>query len=385
MSYFVNQLADRDANATGLNREASTARLKQGLRPVALAAGIAGLLLFVASIRAGGAAEVLDSVRRVGWWFVVIWSLGGIRYLLRAVVLRMCLDDPRRLRLGAAFGALVLGDAFGNVTPFGALISEPSKVAFVRRRVGVEAAISAVTIENLFYAASVVIVLVLGTSALFLSFDVGIALRRTAYVTLGVAIGFALSTIVVLVRRVRMASELLAALESLPRSHRASAERRAEVAAIEDQIFGFTSRHPGRLPVLLALEAVYHMAGVLEIWLTLALITGASIGLVTAFVLEFVNRTITIAFQFVPLWLGVDEAGTGLLTTALHLGATAGIGLALVRKARVVVWTGLGLGLFFLPRSWARTSHLRLQRCARSRRSRTRPVPDPGSTIPKCD
>src|SRR5258705_2064259 len=79
------------------------------------------------------------------------------------------------------------------------------------------------------------------------------------------------------------------------------------------------------------------------------------------------NRTVIIAFQFVPLWLGVDEAGTGLVTTALHLGATAGIGLALIRKARVVVWTGLGLGLFFLPRSWARMSHLQLQRCARSR------------------
>jgi len=56
------------------------------------------------------------------------------------------------------------------------------------------------------------------------------------------------------------------------------------------------------------------------------------------------------------MWLGVDEAGTGVVTTALHLGAAAGIGLALVRKARIVVWTGLGLGLFVMSRSWTRTS-----------------------------
>jgi hypothetical protein len=328
--------------------------MRQGLRLGVLATGIGGALLFAWSIRSAGTAGVLDGLRRVGWWFVVIWSLGGIRYLLRAAAWRMCLDDPRRLPLGAAFGASVIGDALGNVTPFGALISEPAKVALVRRRLGARTTISAVTIENLFYVASVVIVLVCGTSALLLSFDLGIALRRTAYLTLGVAIGFALLTIVVLVRRVRIASALLAALESWPHLHRTIGSRRADVSGIEDQVFGFTSRHPGRLLPLLALEAAYHAAGMLEIWLALALVTGGSIGFVTAFVLEFVNRIITIAFQFVPMWLGVDEAGTSVVTTALHLGAAAGIGLALVRKARVVVWTGLGLGLFFMSRSWAR-------------------------------
>jgi len=78
-------------------------------------------------------------------------------YLLRAVAWRLCLDDPHRLPLAAAFGASVIGDALGNVTPLGALISEPSKVAFVRRRLGAGTAISAVAIENLFYAASVFI------------------------------------------------------------------------------------------------------------------------------------------------------------------------------------------------------------------------------------
>jgi hypothetical protein len=146
----------------------------------------------------------------------------------------------------------------------------------------------------------------------------------------------------------------MAAMELWPRLHRAIGSRPADVSGIEDQVFDFRSRHPGRVPTILALEAAYHAAGMLEIWVTLALVTGGSIGFVTAFVLEFVNRTITVAFQFVPMWLGIDEAGTGVVTTALHLGAAAGIGLALVRKARVVAWTGLGLGLFFMSRSWAR-------------------------------
>jgi hypothetical protein len=324
----------------------------RGIRLAAVAAGVGGALLFLWSIRAAGVAGVRDGVSRVGWWFVAICLLGGIRYLVRAAAWRMCLDDPSRLPLGVAFGAAVMGDALGNVTPFGVLISEPSKVAFVQRRTGAGPAISAVTIENLFYIASVVVLFVCGTGALLLSFDVGTALRRTAYLTLGVAVGVALVIVVVLARRVRIASALAAALKSWPLLRRAVGNRRADLTTIEDQVFGFTSRHPGRVPSLFMLEAAYHAAGVMEIWLTVTLITGGPIGFLVAFVLEFVNRTITIAFQFVPLWLGVDEAGTGLITTALHLGAATGVGLALVRKARVMVWTGLGLGLFFVSRSW---------------------------------
>src|SRR6266446_5802341 len=176
MSYLVHRVADRNTYVRGSGGEAPPVRRRQGLRVAALAAAVGGALLLLWSIRAAGAAGVLDGVRRVGWWFVVICSLGGIRYLLRAVAWRMCLDDPRRLPLCAAFGASVIGDALGNVTPFGALLSEASKVVMVRRRLGAGAAISAVTIENLFYAASVVIVFVCGTSALLLSFDVGVAL-----------------------------------------------------------------------------------------------------------------------------------------------------------------------------------------------------------------
>jgi len=51
-----------------------------------------------------------------------------------------------------------------------------------------------------------------------------------------------------------------------------------------------------------------------------------------------------------PIHLGVDEAGTAAIITALRLGAAAGVGLALVRKARGMVGTAPGLGLFFVSR-----------------------------------
>ena len=47
-------------------------------------------------------------------------------------------------------------------------------------------------------------------------------------------------------------------------------------------------------------------------------------------------------FKFVPLRLGVDEAGTAVFTQVLGLGSQTGVTLAIVRKARVLFWTGAG-------------------------------------------
>jgi hypothetical protein len=83
-----------------------------------------------------------------------------------------------------------------------------------------------------------------------------------------------------------------------------------------------------------------------EVWLTLVLLLGASApGLLTAFILEVVNRTIMVLFKFVPLRIGVDEAGTELLARTLGLGAGVGVTMAIVRKVRMLVWTAVGVAL----------------------------------------
>ncbi|MGH9330028.1 MAG: hypothetical protein ACRD09_06265, partial [Vicinamibacterales bacterium] len=72
---------------------------------------------------------------------------------------------------------------------------------------------------------------------------------------------------------------------------------------------------------------------------------GGAPSILTSFVLEAVNRGINVIFRFVPIRLGVDEAGTALVARIIGLGAAAGVTLALVRKARVLVWSGIGAAL----------------------------------------
>ena len=314
-------------------------------KSLAWIAAIGGAALFVWTVRAAGTDTVFEGVKRLGAGFIGVLLLGGARHLCRAAAWRMSIEPPDRLSLGGAFTVFLAGDALGNITPFGFLISEPSKILLARKRISLTAAISALTIENLFYCSSVVLTLVAGTAALLGLFRVQGPLRAAGLLTLAVAVGLSGLAGWVGVTRRRVMSRVLDRLIARNVGRSYFEPRRVHVAEIEDRIYGFVGRRPGRVLPIALLELAYHAAGVAEIWFALTLITGTSPGPLAAFVLEYINRAITIAFQFVPMWLGVDEAGTGLVAHALGLGSAAGVSLALVRKARIAVWTTLGIVL----------------------------------------
>jgi hypothetical protein len=114
----------------------------------------------------------------------------------------------------------------------------------------------------------------------------------------------------------------------------------------EDRIYGFYHRNGNRLLLILALELSFHCAGVLEIYTTLWFISGVvAPTLLTAFILESVNRVINVVFKFIPLRTGVDEAGTGMLSKVLGFTTAIGVTLAIVRKARDIFWTAIGVAL----------------------------------------
>lgn len=311
------------------------------MSPLGLLWGIGGLALFVFTVRQTGLAPILDGIRRVGAGFPLILAIAGARLWLRAVAWRRCTDDPQALPLADAFRAMVAGDALGNLTPLGLLASEPAKAAFVRHRLTLMAALSGIAIENLLYTLSVAAIIAGGTVALLFTFDVPRPLQAASLVAMSGVLLIVLAGGLVLGRDWRVLSALVAWLDR--RAPAALHSRLDKLREMEDQVYGFNARHPGRLGQVLAADAAFHALAMAEVWVTLALLTGTWPGLLATFVLEAVNRTITVAFKFVPLRLGVDEAGTELLTRTLALPTGLGVTMAIVRKARVLFWSAVGV------------------------------------------
>jgi hypothetical protein len=120
-------------------------------------------------------------------------------------------------------------------------------------------------------------------------------------------------------------------------------KQRESTSAVEDTVYNFYSRHRARCALIMLLEACFHLAGVLEVYVTLYFISDVPPTFLAAYVLESVNRIINVVFKFVPLRAGVDEAGSSWVTKVLKFGVSTGTTLAIIRKARVICWTALGV------------------------------------------
>lgn len=308
-----------------------------------------GLLLFAYFIWKAGPAKIWAQMLSLGAGFLVVLAVSSLRPVVRAAAWTRCFEAPHSLSLRDALRAYLVGDALGNLMPLGIVVSEPAKAAFARERVPFGAALAALAVENLFYMLSVALFIFAGTAAMLASFPLNQKLTVAAYSTLAGVVVFILFGCLLVRRQWRFASGLLEFLAARGVGRRLVAPRRERVASLEDKVYGFYARHSGRFLPIMLLEACFHLAGVVEVYATLYFLLDpvpapATLAL-AAFVLESVNRVINVVFKFVPMRVGVDEAGTSIFTKVLRLGDTAGVTLAIVRKARVIFWTGVGVAL----------------------------------------
>ncbi|HEX8178958.1 MAG TPA: lysylphosphatidylglycerol synthase domain-containing protein [Pyrinomonadaceae bacterium] len=304
-----------------------------------------GLLLFAYYVWRAGPRDIWRSMLDLGAGFLLVLLVSGVRPLVRSLAWTRCFEAPHILRLRDALRAYLAGDALGNVMPLGIVVSEPTKAALVRDRVPLGTAVAAIAVENLFYSLSVALFILAGLVSLLLSFPLPQKLRIVCLGTIAGVVVFVLLGYVVVQRQWRFVSRALEFLYAR-RIFRGWLEtRRVRIAAVEERVYGFYARNRARFLPILLLEAGFHLAGIVEIYVTLYFISPVRPTWLAAFVLESVNRVINVIFKFVPMRVGVDEAGTGQFTAALQLGTTSGVALAIVRKARVVVWTIIGIAL----------------------------------------
>ena len=283
-----------------------------------VAAAAVGLTLFVYAVQRVGVDVLLDGIRRVGWGLLAILALAGARFLLRAQCWRWCLPPGVPLDFRRAFTAFLAGDAVGNVTPLGLLASEPTKVLLTRHDLATVDSIASLTLENILYSLSVVVMLAVGLALLLATIAVPEGVWWLAAALLSATLAIAGAGVWVL---------------RTPRFTRLRAE-----------LSRFAADHPGRLARVFSLQLLFHALAVAETFVTLEWLLGdRSPSVVQAVIFETVNRFTTVVFKFVPFRIGVDEAATGAMAPLLAVTAAAGVTLAVIRRARVLFWSAIGL------------------------------------------
>ena len=310
-----------------------------------LAFAIAGGALLYVTVRRVGWADVQSSVTAIGWWYAAVLLLGGLRFAARSTAWTVC-AQPERLPVRSAFAATLVGDALGNLTPLGLLASEPAKVFMVRGRIPVVTAVASVAAENAFYMTSVVAMIAAGAVAFFQIAEVPPLLGRIAQATLAATAVAALLGVWTARRRPAVLTRLARLVSTMTGRASSSVDRLRE---IEIHFYALLMWPARRIARAFFWEALFHVGAVAEVFLVLQIVSSGAT-LLQAFVLETTGRLIVVAFKFIPYRLGVDEAGTALVASALTLEPTVGVTLALVRRLRILVWNGVGLGVLAFRR-----------------------------------
>ncbi len=312
-----------------------------------LVLGLVGLALFILTLERVGVSSIGRQLANVGWGgFAIILALSGLRHAARSAAWVRCIEGDSRLSFLEAFDAMLVGEALGKVTSFSSVVSEPAKAVAAGRRVPLPAAFSAIVVENIAYGLSLALLIVVGAVAFLLAYDMPPVLRWLSLSAIAVMLTIVTLTLAALGMQATPLSRLLGRLESRGAVPRWIAGRAAGIRGLEQRISSFAHRHPARLLPIAACELLFHAAGIAETYVTLRLVgTDAAPTVLTALILESAGRFINVVFTFVPLRLGVDEAGSGLMGAILRLGPSAGVTLALVRRARVLAWTGVGVVL----------------------------------------
>jgi hypothetical protein len=296
-------------------------------------AALGGLVLFGYAVRRAGVAEIVDGVRMVGWGILPILGLAGARFLLRACAWRLCMPPDSRLSIAQAFGAFVAGDAIGNLTPLGMVASEPTKVFLTRHRLATRESVASLATDNLLYAASIAAMVGLGVVVALLTIPLSVAWRDGAIAALAAGVIGAAITLRLLQGTWREDSGTRPAW-------------RETLAGLRRSVLSFSTDQPVRLAQIFLLDLSFHVLAVLEIFLTLRWLLGdRSPTLSQAIVFEALNRVVTVVFKFVPFRVGIDEALSGGIAPVIAVQPVAGVTLAVVRKVRNLVWTGVGLAL----------------------------------------
>lgn len=308
---------------------------------------ILGLLLFAYFVRKAGVTQILEGIKRLGFGFLLVLAISSTRHMVRALAWTKCFEAPYRLKFRHALEARLMGDAVGNIVPLAsAAVSEPSKAAFVTNRVPLLASLSAIALENIFYSMSVVLFIFSGTTALLLTVSLPKPLRYASIAALVITVGVVPLGYLVLRKRFKFLSGAMSFLYGRGIARAWMEKGIPSARALEDRIYGFYEGNGSKCIAIFMLELCFHTAGVTEIYVTLWFISElVAPTLLSAFILESVNRVIVVVFKFMPFRLGIDEAGTGKVSGVLGFAEGIGVTLAIVRKARDLFWTAVGMGL----------------------------------------
>jgi len=303
-----------------------------------LGVSLLGYMVF----RAGPGA-VWKQVQAVGWGLALIIILGGLSQLIKTWAWRQTFAcDISALSWSRSLGAQLVSDAVGQLGFAGKLIGEGLRISILGSAVPLANGISSSAIDGGLHAFTAVVVTVLGiTATLLLAPLVDGRWRIYALLLAAVLIVIVALSAVAVAGGWRLMGNAARAIARLPRLHRLVSDKLSVIDSAEHNLLTFYREEPVAFYASLMLNLLWHAMAVLEVYLILRFM-GAHVGVVGAFAVEGLTKVINLVGALSPGNLGTYEGGNMLIANMFGVTGTAGLTLALCRRARAIFWAAVG-------------------------------------------
>jgi len=302
-----------------------------------LGLGLLGYLVFRT-----GPVVIWKQVQAVGWGFSLIIILGGLSQVIRTCAWRQTITyDIKGLRWSRSIGAQLASDACGQLGFAGKMVGEGIRVSLLSPDVPVDRGISSCAIDGGMHLLTAAVVAALGISITLLHFPLSGQWRVYSLLLAVGLIALVVLAAVAVASRWELMGNAARAIGRLPQLHNWVISREPIIDSAEHNLLTFSRKAPTAFWATLIFSLLWHALAVLEVYVILRFM-GTGIAFIGAFALEGLTKVINLVGALNPGNIGTYEGGNMLVGKMFGVTATAGLTLALCRRARTVFWAAVG-------------------------------------------
>jgi uncharacterized protein (TIRG00374 family) len=303
---------------------------------------VLGVSLLGYMLHRTGPGAVWKQVQAVGWGLALIIILGGLSQLIKTCAWRQTFAcDISALSWSRSLGAQLVSDAVGQLGFAGKLLGEGLRISMLGSAVPLANGISSSAIDGGLHAFTAVVVTVLGITATLLLAPLDGRWRIYALLLAAVLIAIVAISAVAVASGWQLMGNAARAIGRLPRLHKLVSSKLSVIDSAEHNLLAFYREEPVSFYASLMLNLLWHAMAVLEVYLILRFM-GADVGPVSAIALEGLTKVINLVGALSPGNLGTYEGGNMLIANMFGVTGTAGLTLALCRRARAIFWAAVG-------------------------------------------
>jgi hypothetical protein len=313
-----------------------------------------GLALLGYLVLRSGPQIVWNQVHAVGFGLALIIILGGVSLSIRTWAWRRTYTcDIKGLSWSRSFSANLVSETFGQFGLPGKAIGEGMRVSLVGSAVPLANRISSASIDTALHLLSSATVTVTGIIAILFLAPVSGKWRFYMLLFATALVALVILAAVAVANRWPLAGNAARAIGRLPQFHKWVSGEQPVIDSAEQNMLDFYREAPSTFWEILSLDFLWQALAVLEIYIILRFM-GARIAVPSAFMLEGLTKLINVVGAVNPGNIGTYEGGNMLITKLFGVTGTAGLTLALCRRARSVFWAAIGAMCLILMKRQSR-------------------------------